>query len=148
MLIPTQDGGYVNRQAIRRLRANADGDGAIAELADGREVELLYTSELITAMDGVVLPANDGFTKLIFRFQSQELERHPIIGWRVIGIEPPLAITPQQDGTFDEASIEAVKYPDGQIIVGLSQIFTTIPSFQDYCREQRIEWLKDHDPRG
>src|SRR5688572_6155423 len=151
MLIPTEDGEYVNSRALVRLVPGEADAGAVAHLASGEVVQLLYSEGMVLAMEGTVLPANEGFSKLIFPFSgtapgSGVYERHPIIGWRVVGNCAPEPITPQQDSEVTPDAFEGVCYPSGEIIVGAKR-YASLTSWLDAAREACLEFLKDNDPR-
>lgn len=149
MMLQTSDAthSFISSRAIASLTPIVTG-GCEAILADGRTFYLQDDPETIAAMDGTVLPAGDGFVKLIYHFtvpsdRADEFEKHPIIGWRAQGYSPPQPITPQQDGFRFSDTVEAIRYPDGKVCsYEHSHLFEDVQAWIAYAKQERIEWLK------
>lgn len=145
MMFPRADGGLIVESFIETIDEGEDG-GAVARLKNGASILLNMSLDSLVARVFQTIPAQPGFSKLIYRFDSgngDDYETHPIIGWRLWPPEQPAPITPYTDGTTDLLSFEGIRYPEGVVISGEALIFSDVSSWLEHAKSVEQQWRKD-----
>lgn len=133
MLVETMSGRFVNlaraRSAIVRKQSDPEKTILFVDWGDDqREYEVYETFDL-EVETAPIIPANPGFTVLIYlapddQEQTGDIVREPVIAFRPIG-EISYPVTPDVDyATPLHASNEwALKLPDGHVLIPGTQLF-------------------------